>query len=142
MNRVLPDAAGAPQPAAEARPPRRLTGRLDREMRTMTRMLRLYCRDHHARGSGQVCAECDEFLAYARRRLEKCPYGDDKPTCANCPIHCYKPAPRAFAREMMGYAGPRMMFRHPWLALMHLLDGRREVEHPMEARRGKRQAKP
>ena len=44
-------------------------------------------------------------------------------------------APREFAREVMRYAGPRMMTRHPYLALMHLVDGRRKVAHPMEARR-------
>jgi hypothetical protein len=35
----------------------------------------------------------------------------------------------------MRYAGPRMMARHPYLALMHLIDGRRKVKHPMELRR-------
>jgi hypothetical protein len=35
----------------------------------------------------------------------------------------------------MRYAGPRMTFRHPWLAVMHLLDKLRRVEHPMETRR-------
>jgi hypothetical protein len=28
-----------------------------------------------------------------------------------------------------------MLLRHPWLALRHVLDGRRRVDHPMEARR-------
>ena len=104
----------------------------------MAHMVRLYCRNHHARGDRHPCAHCREFLAYARRRLAKCPYGSDKPTCANCPVHCYKPEPREFARAVMRYAGPRMTWRHPLLALLHLLDGRREVEHPMEKRRRKR----
>ena len=81
------------------------------------------------------CPQCEAFLQYAARRLEKCPYGQDKPTCANCPVHCYKKAPREYAKEVMRFAGPRMMTRHPWLALMHLVDGRRKVAHPMEARR-------
>ena len=33
-----------------------------------------------------------------RRAPRKCPYGPAKPTCARCPIHCYKPAPRETAR--------------------------------------------
>lgn len=109
----------------------------------MSHMVALYCRDHHhADGrpkSDAPCAECADFLAYAERRLEKCPYGEDKPTCANCPIHCYKREPREFARTVMRYAGPRMMLRHPWLTLRHLLDGRRVVQHPMARRRGSRQ---
>jgi hypothetical protein len=30
--------------------------------------------------------------------------------------------PCASAREVMRYAGPRMLSRHPWLALMHFFD--------------------
>ena len=73
-------------------------------------------------------------MRYAERRLEKCPYGQDKPTCANCPIHCYKPAQREKAREVMRFAGPRMTWRHPWRALNHLFDKLRKVEHPMKMR--------
>lgn len=98
-------------------------------------MVGLYCRDHHSPDAPGPCPQCVEFLDYAARRLEKCPYGQEKPTCTNCPIHCYKPAPKQFAYEVMRYAGPRMMARHPWLALLHVLDGRRKVAHPMESRR-------
>jgi len=114
------------------------THRLQREHRTMQCMVEIYCRDHHSHGAGGTCDECREFLDYAERRLEKCPYGETKPTCARCPIHCYKPAPREQARVIMRYAGPRMTFRHPWLAVMHLLDKLRRVEHPMETRRRRR----
>jgi hypothetical protein len=112
------------------------TPRLQREHRTMQCMVEIYCRDHHhADGTDQPCADCQRFLDYAERRLEKCPYGETKPTCAKCPIHCYKPAQREHARVVMRYAGPRMTFRHPWLSAAHVLDKLRRVEHPMEARR-------
>ena len=110
-------------------------GRLARESRTMAAMVRIYCGDWHDDRLQHPCEACAAFLAYAEQRLEKCPYGADKPTCANCPIHCYKPARREQAKAIMQHAGPRMLLRHPWLALRHLLDGRRRVEHPMEARR-------
>lgn len=114
-----------------------VTPRLRREYRTMECMVGIWCADHHgqrARPAGP-CEECREFLAYAARRLEKCPYGEAKPTCAKCPIHCYKRAQREHARVIMRYAGPRMTYRHPWLALMHLVDKLRKVEHPMAERR-------
>jgi hypothetical protein len=101
----------------------------------MQRMVALYCRARHASPGGRLCPQCLGFLAYVEARLEKCPYGRDKPTCANCPVHCYKHAQREYAREIMRYSGPRMLWRHPWLALMHVVDGRRRVEHPMELRR-------
>ncbi|MDQ1308957.1 MAG: hypothetical protein QG601_225 [Pseudomonadota bacterium] len=114
------------------------TPRLKREYRTMQCMVEIYCRDHHAAGADGPCEECRKFLDYAEQRLEKCPYGEGKPTCAKCPIHCYKRAQREQAREIMRYAGPRMTLRHPWLSLTHLTDKLRRVEHPMEARRRQR----
>jgi hypothetical protein len=110
--------------------------RLKREYRTMERMVDIHCRDHH--GGAVPCEDCRRFLDYARRRLEKCPYGSAKPVCAKCPIHCYKKAQREHAREMMRHAGPRMVLRHPWLSLAHVLDKFRSVEHPMNLREGKR----
>lgn len=109
------------------------TPRLQRERLTMQRMVEIYCRDHH--GAAEPCGECSAFLDYAERRLEKCPYGERKPTCAKCPVHCYKRAQREQAQAIMRYAGPRMTFRHPWLSLTHLLDKLRRVEHPMAMRR-------
>ena len=114
------------------------TPRLAREYRTLQCMVEIYCRDHHAAGAGGPCEECRSFLDYAGQRLEKCPYGEAKPTCAKCPIHCYKRVQREQAREIMRYAGPRMTLRHPWLSLTHLADKLRRVEHPMEARRRQR----
>ncbi len=101
-----------------------LTGRLKREFRTIEVMISLYCKDHHARGR-VLCVECEELRVYAEKRLGKCPFGQDKPTCVNCPVHCYQAAMREKARIVMRYAGPRMLLRHPYLAIMHLLDGRR-----------------
>ena len=120
-------------------------GRLQREWRTMQAMVQIYCRGR-AHGSSAtdavLCPECAGFLLYAARRLEKCPYGPAKPTCAKCPIHCYKPQPREFAREVMRYSGPRMMLRHPWLSITHFADKARRVQHPMAARRERRAGEP
>ena len=109
-------------------------GRLRREWRTMQVMVGIYCRGHEHAATDGLCLDCRGFLDYAERRLEKCPYGAVKPTCAKCPIHCYKPQPLVFAREVMRYAGPRMMLRHPWLTLTHVIDKARRVEHPPAAR--------
>jgi hypothetical protein len=111
---------------------------LAREWLTMTKMVGIYCADHHGTVSEALCDECREFLDYAEVRLQKCPYGDDKPTCSNCPVHCYKPAQRAQAKAIMRYAGPRMLLRHPLLAIAHKLDGFRKARHPGELTREQR----
>jgi len=111
---------------------------LIRELLTITKMIGIYCADHHTGSADELCGACQEFRDYAELRLEKCPYGDDKPTCANCPIHCYKPARKAQARQIMRYAGPRMLLRHPILAIVHKLDGMRKARHPRELTRDER----
>ena len=98
--------------------------RITRESKTVAAMIDLYCRRHHA-GLG-LCPECRELLAYARQRLKKCPYQEGKTTCARCPVHCYKPDMRDKIRAVMRYSGPRMIYRHPVLAMWHLIDKRRE----------------
>jgi hypothetical protein len=100
-------------------------------------MVGIYCSAHHETET-QLCADCEKFLDYAEVRLNKCPYGDDKPTCANCPVHCYKPQYRAQARAIMRFAGPRMLLRHPFLTISHYLDSRRRARHPREMTRKQR----
>jgi hypothetical protein len=120
-----------------------LHSRLEREHRTLVRMTGIYCADHHARAPGAgLCPDCRSLMDYAERRLAKCPYGSEKPTCAKCPIHCYKADPRERVRTIMRYAGPRMTWRHPVLSLLHLLDKLRRVEHPMKRRRRTKASRP
>lgn len=96
--------------------------RLRREHRTMAAMLAIYCRDHHGTRVG-LCADCSALLDYAGVRLQRCCFQEQKPTCVRCPVHCYRPRERESVREVMRYAGPRMLWRHPVLAIRHLLDG-------------------
>jgi hypothetical protein len=104
--------------------------RRQREQRTIEAMIAIFCQDHHA-SKDHLCPECAALAAYARERLEKCPFGDDKPTCVKCPIHCYKPARREDIQNVMRFAGPRILLRRPILAIRHMLDERRvPPEHP------------
>ena len=104
--------------------PRETTRRLRRELTTARAMIALYCRAHHG-GGRELCGECGELWRYAQHRVDRCPYGAGKPTCVNCPVHCYVPVMRERIRVVMRWAGPRMLWRHPILAFFHLIDGRR-----------------
>jgi hypothetical protein len=87
-------------------------------------MIQIYCHDQHGTGS-ELCAECSTIRDYAMMRLARCPFQEGKTTCAKCAVHCYKPQMREQIRQVMRYAGPRMIWRHPLMAVQHLLDGRR-----------------
>ena len=101
--------------------------RLAREWKTVSAMLRIYCRDNH---NGNLCPECQQLMSYVNLRLDRCRFGEEKPTCAKCPVHCYQRDRREQIRVVMRYSGPKMLWEHPILSLWHLLDGwfRRPVD--------------
>jgi predicted amidophosphoribosyltransferase len=101
--------------------------RLARERQTIRFMIEIYCRKNHLSVAAGVCPcpTCQQLADYAMQRIERCPFKADKPTCVKCPVHCYKPAMRDQVRQVMRYAGPRMLFYHPVLAIAHLLDDAR-----------------
>lgn len=101
------------------------SSRQKRELSTIRVMIGMYCQAHHGDAGASPCSRCAALFDYAARRLERCVFGAAKPTCANCAIHCYSANKREQIRVVMRWAGPRMLLRHPMLALFHLLEGRR-----------------
>ena len=79
--------------------------RIAQEKRIVEQMIRLYCR--RKEGNQDLCPECR-------------PFGEKKKTCRLCPVHCYKRDMRERMRQVMRYAGPRMIGVHPVAALRHL----------------------
>ncbi|MBI5016976.1 MAG: nitrous oxide-stimulated promoter family protein [Deltaproteobacteria bacterium] len=106
-----------------------------REARTIELMIGLWCRARH--GGTAPCDQCQELVAYARERLRRCPFQEGKTTCGQCSVHCYRPASRESIRAVMRFAGPRMLWRHPLLALHHFADSRRREPLQRGARKGR-----
>ena len=98
--------------------------RLKREADTIEAMVRLYCLQHHQpKGSHEdLCVNCEQLLDYARERLARCPFGETKPACSKCHVHCYKPQMREQVKKVMRWAGPRMLFYHPVMTFWHFWD--------------------
>ena len=106
-----------------------MSGRIDADKRVVAVMINFYCAAHHRTqrsDGGDLCQDCAALFAYAEKQLDRCPFGEAKTTCANCAVHCYRPAERERIRGIMRYAGPRMILMHPLLAVQHLLAARRE----------------
>ena len=93
------------------------------EYKTLQAMISLFCRHRHK--SDNPCTHCSELLEYAEQRLAKCPFGDNKPTCRVCHIHCYAPEKRKRIAEVMRFSGPRMILHHPIMALRYLVQTRK-----------------
>ena len=97
----------------------------EREKRMVSQMIALYCRKkHHTRGD--LCPQCAALDAYAKMRADKCRFMETKTFCSNCRIHCYKPDMRAKIREVMRFAGPRMILHHPVAAIRHVVETKKE----------------
>lgn len=77
---------------------------IKRERTVLERFIEVYCRRNHGTNGTGPCNECRDFLAYAQKRLEKCPY-DPKPKCKDCPTHCYRPEYRDRIRAVMRFSG-------------------------------------
>lgn len=106
-----------------------LQGALSIEFKTVSHMVELYCNKHHSEldKTQGICQQCHQLRSYAEVKLDRCPYGEVKPACNKCPIHCYKPEEKTQMRMIMRYAGPRMLLHHPILAIRHLLHENRAV---------------
>lgn len=95
------------------------TNKIAREKRIVELIIRLYCRKKEKNGA--LCSSCEALLNYAHERLDHCPFGEKKGSCKNCTIHCYKPAMREKMRQVMRFAGPRILLYAPWETIRHLL---------------------
>ena len=100
----------------------------EEEEKTIRQMIGIYCRAAHRQGRrGPLCADCARLADYAAARLGRCPWAEDKPTCARCPTHCYKPDMRDAVQRVMRFSGPRMLIYHPARGIRHVLKGLRPM---------------
>jgi len=100
-----------------------LTKQQRRDIRLLGTFVEVYCSGTHGMalrsdfslpeelGQRRLCNDCSEFMSYAIARRQNCPLESEKPTCKNCRIHCYAAPQRAQVREIMSYAGRRLVMR-------------------------------
>lgn len=102
-----------------------VTTKREKEKELVSQMIALYCRKKHGTKQG-LCDACAKLDQYARIRSEKCPFMETKTFCSNCKVHCYKPVMREKIREVMRFAGPRMIFHRPIPAIQHVVETKKE----------------
>ncbi len=90
------------------------------EKQVLTTMCKIYCKGNHGKlKDGKLCPECQELLDYAIFRTDKCPFMETKTFCSACKVHCYTKEKQEKIRQVMKYAGPRMLPVHPILIIKH-----------------------
>jgi hypothetical protein len=100
-----------------------LTKNRKNDIRLIGKFVEVYCAGKHGAverdplalpddlGELRICRECAAFLEYAVTKRLNCPLEAEKPSCKHCRIHCYDRARREKMREIMSYAGRRLMLR-------------------------------
>ena len=91
-----------------------------KDVETIRIMTEIYCHAHHNTKEG-LCPECEEFYLYSVKRLACCPFGEKKPVCAKCKIHCYGKGYKERAKEIMAFSGPKLLLKHPILSMRHIM---------------------
>jgi hypothetical protein len=108
-----------------------------KDLVTLVRFVGFYCNARHDRRQQaevpladglrqrlgtvpRLCPACAELLLHGIGKREVCPL-DPKPSCRRCRIHCYSPAYRQQVREVMAFAGPRLILRGRLDYLWHYL---------------------
>ena len=94
---------------------------IDFYKKTVSLMIALYCSKNHrnSRADEALCIDCLELNKYAMLKLDKCVYDNDKPSCAKCSTHCYKPVMREKIKIVMRDSGKRMLFNHPVVSVKY-----------------------
>ena len=112
-----------------------LAAKRSEEADMVSQMIALWCRGHHAGAARaadaprvrlglrevRLCPECAELREYALGRIGRCPHMGTKTFCSVCPTHCYRKEMRERIREVMRWAGPRMLLYRPVPAIRHAI---------------------
>jgi len=81
-------------------------------------MIEVYCKKKDNTATG-LCENCQELFDFASAKLDKCPWGEKKPACSKCTIHCYPDEMREKIRKVMRFSGPRMIIKNPLFLFSH-----------------------
>lgn len=110
-----------------------LKSRRERESTIVKEMISMFCQSNH-KTNGKLCDDCQALTSYSEKRLQTCTFGEWKPVCKECPIHCYSTIRREQMRKVMQWTGPRMIYRKPLFAIVHIIDNLTAPKSPIRSK--------
>ena len=95
--------------------------RTENDRRVLEAMGRKFCKAHHSgkKDPCGLCPSCRETVEATLARTAICPHGHEG-NCQDCTTHCQRGEARERIREIMRYAAPRMVRRHPLMTAEYL----------------------
>ena len=100
----------------------KMSNEIDFHKKTVGLMIVLYCNNLHknSQSNKTLCSDCFELKKYSELKLDRCPFGNNKPACTKCITHCFKPLMREKIKTVMKYSGKRMLFSYPVISVKYL----------------------
>lgn len=92
------------------------------DRRTLEAMGLIYCYAHHPEGAKDgigLCPSCRDAVEAVLRKTSSCPH-EHKINCQDCDIKCQRAGDIEQVRAIMGYAAPRMIYRHPIMTIRYI----------------------
>jgi Nitrous oxide-stimulated promoter len=87
---------------------------------TLQSLFPIYCGKYHSSEKGELCDSCSAELEYAIHKTKICPEKDQGKTCSDCKVHCFEAEHRERIKEIMRFAGPRLIWSHPLLSVRYI----------------------
>ena len=96
-----------------------------KELKTVRKMIEIYCKGQHRRKSGDLCESCAELMHLCRSKGRAMPTYGRKKHFVPCAKHTVMHRPIGNElKEVMRYSGPRMLWIHPIMTIRHILLGK------------------
>jgi len=99
---------------------------MDLEKKTIEAMIDIYCKGNHYNKNKNGtraytrCPICLEQATYALKKIDQCPYKENKPVCSKCLVKCYNVKHKDNIKQVMRYSGPRIIVKHPLLLIRYI----------------------
>lgn len=103
------------------------------DRKTLVAIFAIYCGAYHgevdfagdkrayvrAKNKSELCDKCKELVDCMMERVQNCPNGHEQ-NCEDCETKCQRGEDAERIREVMRFAAPRMLARHPIMTLRYL----------------------
>ena len=101
------------------RKPPEPTNNVPKEKENIRKSFGKYCNENHGTSDEKLCPKCTALLTTVMLKIQRCPYGINKPVCDNCETPCFGEEATNNFREIMKSSRKKMLLSHPLMTIKH-----------------------
>lgn len=101
------------------RKPPEPTNNVPKERENIRKSFGKYCNDNHGTSDGKLCPKCTALLTTVMLKIQRCPYGINKPVCDSCETPCFGEEVTNGFLDIMKSSRKKMLLSHPLMTIKH-----------------------